>query len=66
MRTASWVIVERGSRKAIFETFDPSLVECVNTDRYEAVPILEYLQEANAKIRANMSPEERRRSGILT
>lgn len=49
--TASWVIREKGTGKVIMETFDPSVVAKINTERYEAVPILPYLQELNRKIK---------------
>ena len=51
MRTASWVIRERASGRVILETFDPVIVERLNAGRYEAVPILAYLQELNRTIR---------------
>lgn len=50
-RTASWVIVERSTGKAIVETFLPNVAAAINTARYEAVPILAYLQNLNRSIR---------------
>jgi hypothetical protein len=47
--TASWVIREKESKQVIMETFDPAKVAALNTDKYEAVPILEYLQSLNRK-----------------
>ena len=52
-RTASWVIVDKSTGKAILETFSRQAVERLNTHRYEAVPILAYLQALNAKIKAD-------------
>lgn len=49
LRTASWVIREKATRKVLFETFNRKIVEALNTDRYEAIPILEYLQSLNRK-----------------
>ena len=49
MRTASWVIRERSTGRVIMETFNAKLVAALNTVRYEAVPILEYLQSLNRK-----------------
>lgn len=49
MTTASWVIRDRVSGKVLFETFNPKIVAALNTSRYEAVPILEYLQSLNRK-----------------
>lgn len=47
MQTASWVIREKATSKVLFETFDRKKVEALNTDKYEAVPILEYLASLN-------------------
>ena len=49
---ASWVIVDRDTGRPVLETFRASIVEKVNTARYEAVPILEYLYRFNASISA--------------
>lgn len=43
-RTASWVIVNKETNESLFETFDARKVEALNTDKYKAVPILEWLQ----------------------
>lgn len=47
MKPASWIIREKASKAVIAETFNPALVEALNTEKYEAVPILEYLQSLN-------------------
>ncbi|MFX3574156.1 hypothetical protein [Ralstonia mannitolilytica] len=52
METASWVIREKESKRVLFETFNRATAERLNTAKYEAVPILAYLQEFNARIRA--------------
>lgn len=44
---ASWVIREKGSTEAILETFSPTVVEKINTDKYEAIPIGQYLANLN-------------------
>ncbi len=49
--SASWVIRELGTGRVLFETFQPSLLAKLNTARYEAVPILEYLGSLNRWIR---------------
>lgn len=49
--TASWVIVNMATGEALFETFNPDLVSKINTEKYRAVPILEYLHSINRKIR---------------
>ncbi len=47
----SWVIRRREDGAVQFETFSPSLVAALNTAKYEAVPILAYLQGVNRAIR---------------
>lgn len=47
MKTASWVIREKQSGKVILETFDSKKVDALNTAKYEAVPIREYLASLN-------------------
>jgi len=51
MEVQSWVIRDKTTKQGVFETFNPELVAKVNTAKYEAVPILEYLQELNLKIK---------------
>lgn len=48
-RTASWVIRDRQSGEVLFETFDQKKVGALNTEKYEAVPIGEYLGSLNKK-----------------
>lgn len=43
----SWVIKEKATGKVILETFDSSVVKALNTEKYEAVPILKYLESLN-------------------
>jgi hypothetical protein len=52
MKTASWVIINKATRKAVFETFNENTAKAVNVRLYEAVPILQYLQEFNRSIKA--------------
>lgn len=47
MRTASWVIRDKASKAVVCETFNVKLVATLNTAKYEAVPILEYLASLN-------------------
>ncbi len=51
METASWVIVSKETGKAIFETFNRKLADKVNTEKYRVVPVLEWLQEFNRKVK---------------
>ena len=48
MKSASWVIREKVTGRVILETYSPSVVAKVNTAKYDALPILEYLQSLNA------------------
>lgn len=51
-RTASWVIRVKATGAVLFETFEPRAVTHLNPAKYEAVPILAYLQEvARAALR---------------
>jgi hypothetical protein len=59
-KTASWVIREKGTGKVIMETFDPKQVEALNTNKYEAVPIQEYLGSINGKGGDTLSDTQRR------
>ena len=47
MRNASWIIRNKLTREVIAETFNPKLIERLNTGKYEAVPIIEYLASLN-------------------
>ena len=51
MRTASWVIINKATRQAVFETFNENNAKAINTKTYEAVPILEYLQSLARSIK---------------
>jgi hypothetical protein len=53
MKTASWIIVNKATGYAVFETFNENTAKAVNTRLYEAIPALLYLQQLNAKIKAN-------------
>ena len=46
---ASWVIVSKKTGKAVFETFSATTAQAINKERYDVVPILEYLQSLNEK-----------------
>lgn len=47
MKTASWVIVDIATGEAVMETYSARVVQILNTDKYKAVPILEWLQSIN-------------------
>lgn len=49
-KTASWAIVELATGKAVFETYNETLAtKHLNTVKFKAVPILEWLQSLNNK-----------------
>jgi predicted nucleotidyltransferase len=48
-RTANWVIREKATGAVIMETFDRKKVDALNTAKYEAVPIQEYLGSINGR-----------------
>ena len=50
--TASWVIVDKTNNKAMFETFSYDFANMINKAKYEAVPVLEYLQNFNKRLKA--------------
>ena len=54
MSTASWVICEIATKKAIFETYDEksAAMRLLNTAKYEAVPIHKYLTDLNKAIKS--------------
>lgn len=65
--SASWVIREKATGNVILETFDKAKVDALNTVRYEAVPIIEYLaslnkahqdQEQETKLNLNLTKED--------
>lgn len=50
-RTASWIIRNKETGEVIMETFDKAKVDALNTAKYEAVPIGDYLGEINGRPR---------------
>jgi hypothetical protein len=50
-RTASWIIREKETGRVICETFNERAVAALNIVKYEAIPILKYLQDLNQSIR---------------
>jgi hypothetical protein len=57
--TSSWVIVEKHTGKAIIEIFDKRIIEFINSEKYEAKAIRQYLAHFNAKIQ-----EQKRRQTV--
>ncbi len=46
---SSWVIVNKGTGLAVFETFHKATADAINERLYRAVPILQYLISINGK-----------------
>jgi hypothetical protein len=46
-KQAGWVLRNKATGEAIYETYDPKKVATLNTEKYEAVPIGEYLASLN-------------------
>lgn len=51
-RIASWVLRNKTTKEVICETFTARHLMHLNTAKYEAVPILDYLQEINRSAQA--------------
>lgn len=49
--SASWVIREKATKAVVCETFNRRVVDALNTAKYEAVPIQQYLAELNRALR---------------
>ena len=48
---SSWVIVEKSTGKAIYETWNYELAQCFDTQKNDIVPILKYLQTFNKGVK---------------
>lgn len=55
MTTASWVIVDIKTGKAVMETWNKKIADAVDTKKYVVVEVLEYLVGVNAKIKKEKS-----------
>ena len=49
MRTSSWIIRIKETKEVLFETFNPKVPNALNTVKYEAIPVLEYLASLNRR-----------------
>ena len=56
----SWVIIDRVSKKAVLETFNPEFLEMLNTEKYQALPVKEYLEQLNLQINGGMTYADKR------
>lgn len=57
---ASWVLRNKATGEVIAETYDKKKVDALNTDKYEAVPIGEYLASLNKPTAAAPEPSVER------
>lgn len=48
----SYVIVDKRTGQSVCEIWQKSVADKINTDKYRAVPIMEYLQQINRDIKA--------------
>jgi len=46
----SWIVVRKGTLDAVYETRSRSVAEKINTERYQVLTALDYLQRFNAAI----------------
>ena len=53
MRAGSWVIVSRDTGLPVVELFDERIVQRINTERYEVLTALEWLQRLNHQIKSS-------------
>lgn len=56
----SWVVRRKSDGEVLFETFSAKIVAALDAKKYEAVPILTYLQNLNreiAKLKAKVQPK---------
>lgn len=51
MKDASYVIIKKGTLEAVFETYNKKLLKHINTKKYKAIPIYEYLTKLNENIK---------------
>lgn len=49
MTTESWVVVRKATSEAVLETFSRKVADAINLEKYEVVPILEWIYSLNAK-----------------
>lgn len=51
MTSPSYIIVERATGHAVAEFYSPTIVKLINPDKYDTIPVMEYLQRLNARIK---------------
>jgi len=56
---SSWVVIEKASRRVLFETFSACIAGAINRAKYDVIPIAEYLADLNRSIRSVPSAQGR-------
>lgn len=47
---ASWVVVSKATGQAVLETFEKKTADAINRDKYDVIPVQQYLASLNRKI----------------
>ena len=55
MTSPSYIIIERATGNAVAEFYSPTIVKLINPDKYDTIPVMEYLQRLNAKIKEDQN-----------
>jgi hypothetical protein len=50
-KTTSWIIIKKETNEILFETYNSVMLKKINKEKYKAVPIIEYLNDLNKKIK---------------
>lgn len=50
-RTASWILRDKHTKQVVCETYLASMITKLNTSRYEAIAIGDYLESLNVAVR---------------
>ncbi len=57
-KDSSWIIKNKKTGEILFETFDKDKVDNLNTNKYEAIPAIKYLQGINTDIKGETVAKE--------
>jgi hypothetical protein len=50
-KPASWVIVNKSTGLCLFETFNIKIAQAINQNKYDVLPIYDYLAKLNRSIK---------------
>ena len=62
--SASWIIRDRASGNPVMEVFNRNVADAVNLEKYEVVPILDYLVSINGRQEASVADAPALASGV--